>query len=198
MVFSVLYLKTSHGSYMPSADTAWLYLRRGAAGSQNTAHHLPKWTPCAPLHHQEVPTHPAGQLCCNKFQTQPPLARRRDSFSQATVPVVVKSLSCVRLFAIPWTIACQGPLSFTVSQSLLKFMFIELGVLSNHLTLCSPSPPALQPYPASGSFPESAFHIRWPECWSFSFSLSPVPVRRQNGDRYTITGACALQLVHLS
>ena len=80
---------------------------------------------------------------------------RRDSFSQATVPVVVQSLSCVRLFAIPWTIACQGPLSFAVSQSLLKFMFIELGLLSNHLTLCSSSPPALQPFPASGSFPMS-------------------------------------------
>ena len=30
-----------------------------------------------------------------------------------------------------------------------------------------------QSLPASGSFPESALHIRWPKYWSFSFSISP-------------------------
>ena len=38
---------------------------------------------------------------------------------------VVQSLSRVRLFATPWTAACQASLSFTISWSLLKFMSIE-------------------------------------------------------------------------
>ena len=40
-------------------------------------------------------------------------------------------LSCVRLFVTPWTAACQAPLSFTVSQNLLKLMFFELVMPSN-------------------------------------------------------------------
>ena len=47
--------------------------------------------------------------------------------------VVVQSPSCGRLFATPWTAACQASLSFTVSQSLLKFMSIELVMLFNLL-----------------------------------------------------------------
>ena len=47
----------------------------------------------------------------------------------------VESLSCVRLFATPWTAARQAPLSFTISQSLLKLMSIELMMPSNHLIL---------------------------------------------------------------
>ena len=51
---------------------------------------------------------------------------------------VVQSLNCVHLFATPWTVAHQASLSFTVSQSLLKFMSIELVMLSDHLILCHP------------------------------------------------------------
>ena len=46
----------------------------------------------------------------------------------------VQLLSCVRLFAIPWTAACQASLSITDSQSLLKLMSIELVMPSNHFT----------------------------------------------------------------
>ena len=49
---------------------------------------------------------------------------------------VVQSFSCVQLFATPWTAAHQASLSFTISQSLLKLMFIELVMLSNHFILC--------------------------------------------------------------
>ena len=42
------------------------------------------------------------------------------------------------LFVTPWTVAHQAPLFFILSQSLLKFMFIELMMLSNHLILCHP------------------------------------------------------------
>ena len=52
----------------------------------------------------------------------------------------VLSLSCVRLFATPWSAACQASLSITNSQSLLKLMSIEL-VMPSH-PLSSPSPPA--------------------------------------------------------
>ena len=51
---------------------------------------------------------------------------------------VVHSLSHVPLFAIPWNAAHQAPLSSTTSQTLLKFMFIDLVMLSNHLILCCP------------------------------------------------------------
>ena len=47
-------------------------------------------------------------------------------------------LSGVQLFVTPWTATHQASLSFTISQSLLKFMSIELVMLSNHLILCFP------------------------------------------------------------
>ena len=49
-----------------------------------------------------------------------------------------QSLSRVRLFVTPWTTAHQASLSITNSQSLLKLMFIELVMPSNHLILCHP------------------------------------------------------------
>ena len=52
--------------------------------------------------------------------------------------VVVQSLSRVWLFATPRTVAHHSPLSPTISQSLLKFMSMELVMLSNHLILCHP------------------------------------------------------------
>ena len=58
-----------------------------------------------------------------------------------------KLLSCVWLFATPWTKACQASLSFTIFWSLLKLMAIESMMLSNHLI---PSPSCLQFFPASG------------------------------------------------
>ena len=52
--------------------------------------------------------------------------------------VVVQLRSLVRLFATPWTAASQASLFFTISQSLLKLMYIELVMPSNHLILCGP------------------------------------------------------------
>ena len=69
-----------------------------------------------------------------------------------------------------WTAACQSPLSFTISRSLLKFMPIEAVMLSSHLILLFlPSIfPSIRVFSS-----ESALHIRWPKDWSFSFSISP-------------------------
>jgi len=55
----------------------------------------------------------------------------------------VQSFSRVRLFAMPWTAACQASLSITNSRSLPKLMSIDLVMPSNHLILSSPSLPAL-------------------------------------------------------
>ena len=52
--------------------------------------------------------------------------------------VIAQLLSRVQFFVIPWTAARQGPLPFTISQSLLRFMSTELVMLSNHLILCCP------------------------------------------------------------
>ena len=63
------------------------------------------------------------------------------------VAVVAQSLSCIQLFATPWTAAHQVPLSFTLSQSLLKLMSIELVMPSNFFILCCPVllPPSIFP-----------------------------------------------------
>ena len=50
----------------------------------------------------------------------------------------VQSLSRVQLSAIPWTAAHQASLSITSSHSLLKLMYIELVMPSNHLIICRP------------------------------------------------------------
>ena len=84
------------------------------------------------------------------------------------------SLSCVRLFATPWTAAHQASLSITNSQSLLKHMSIKSVMPSNHLVLCQPLllPPSI--FPSIRVFSkESVLHIRWPKYWSFSFIISP-------------------------
>ena len=88
------------------------------------------------------------------------------------VIAVVQSLSYVWLFAALWTAAHQPSPSFIISQSLLEFMSIKLVMLSNHLILATAFSFYLQSFPASGSFSVSQC-IRWPKCWSFSFSMSP-------------------------
>ena len=88
--------------------------------------------------------------------------------------VVFQSLSHVQLFATPWTTALQAPLSFTISQSLLKFMSIESVIPFNHLILCLPLlllPPVFLSIRVFSN--ELALCIRWPKYWSFSFSISP-------------------------
>ena len=55
------------------------------------------------------------------------------SLGSGNTVVVVQSPSCAQLFATPRTAAHQAPLSFSVSQSLLKFMSIESVMLSNRL-----------------------------------------------------------------
>ena len=68
----------------------------------------------------------------------------------------------------PWTAAHQASLSFTVSQSLLKF----ISMLSNSLILYCPLFLVPSVFPSIRVFSnESALHLRWPKYWSFSFSI---------------------------
>ena len=74
----------------------------------------------------------------------------------------------------PWTEAHQASLSITNSWSLFKLMAMESVMPSNHLILCHPLllPPSI--FSSIWVFSsESVLHIRWPEYWSFSFSISP-------------------------
>ena len=74
---------------------------------------------------------------------------------------------------IPWTVAHQSSLSFTISWSLLKLISIESVMPSKHLILCRPLLLLPSVFPNISVFSnESALHIRWPKYWSFSFSIS--------------------------
>ena len=107
----------------------------------------------------------------SKRTIQPPSALL---FSRCLGTSVVQLLSCVRLFATPWTAAHQAPLSSAISQSLLKFMSIELVMPSNHLILCCSLLFLPSIFPSIRVFSsESALHIRWPKYWQFSFCISP-------------------------
>ena len=88
--------------------------------------------------------------------------------------VAVKSLGHVRLFATPWTAACQTSLFFTISWNLLKLMSIELVMPSNHLFLCHSLLLLPSIFPSIRVFNnELTLHNRWSKYWCFSFSISP-------------------------
>ena len=81
--------------------------------------------------------------------------------------------SCLTLYD-PSIAACQASLSITSFWSLFKLMSIESVMPSNDLILCRP---LLLPHSIFSNIRvfsnESVLHVRWPKCWSFSFSISP-------------------------
>ena len=84
------------------------------------------------------------------------------------ISYVFQSLSHIQLFATPWTAAGQN------SWSLVKLLSIDSVMPSNHLLLCSPlllTPSVSLSIRVFSN--ESALHIRWPNYWSFSLSISP-------------------------
>ena len=86
----------------------------------------------------------------------------------------VPSLSRVRVFATLWTAARQASLSITNSWSLLKLMSTESVMPSSHLIFCHPLLLLPSVFPGISVFSnESVLQIRWPQYWSFSFSISP-------------------------
>ena len=112
--------------------------------------------------------------------------------------VVVQSLSRVWPFANPWTAACQASLSFTISQSLLKFMFIESVMPSSHLILCHSLSSCLLSFPASGCFPMCQFFASGGQSIGASASALVLPVNIQGSFPSGLTGLFSLQSKGLS
>ena len=80
----------------------------------------------------------------------------------------------VWLFATPWTAAYQISMSFTISQSLPKFMFIASVMPSTHLILSCPLLLLPSIFPSIRDFSnESYVCTRWPKYWSFNFGICP-------------------------
>ena len=108
-------------------------------------------------------------------------------------------LSRVRLFATPWTAACQASLSITNFQSSLKLMPIESVMPSNHLTLCRPLLLLPSIFPSIRVFTnESVPRISWPKDWSVSASASVLPMNAQDWFPLGGTGWLSLQSQGLS
>ena len=75
---------------------------------------------------------------------------------------------------IPWTAACQSPLSFIISQSLLRFMFTESVMLSIYLIFCCSHLLLPSIFPSIRVFSnELVLCTRWAKYWSSSFSTCP-------------------------
>ena len=96
-------------------------------------------------------------------------------------------LSCVQLFAAPWTASHQASLSFTVSQSLLKLMSTDLMMPSTISFSVAPySCP--QSFPASGSFPVSQLFTTGGPSIGASASTSVIPMNIQGCFPLELTG----------
>ena len=142
-----------------------------------------------------------AQLCqtiCDPMHCSPPGSSVNGIFQARILVVTVQLLSCVQLFETSWTAARQVSLSFTIHQSLLKLMSVESVMPSTISSSVVPFSSCLLSFPASGSFSnESALCIRWPNYWSFSFSISPS--NEYSGlisfriDRFDLLGACIFQ-----
>ena len=129
-------------------------------------------------------SHPGGLHLASETWPHPTASRLQSCMPRAKHPVewghspthqqlFSSTLSCVQLFATPWTIAHQASLSFTISQSLLKLMSIASLMPFNHLVLCCPL--LLLPSQITSIWVfsnELALHIRWPKYWIFSISAS--------------------------
>ena len=93
--------------------------------------------------------------------------------------VAVQLLSCAQLFVTPGTRTHQAFLSFTISQSLLKFMSIESMMPSNRLILRCPFSFCPQSFPASGSFLLSQLFTSGGQSVGASASASVLPMNIQ-------------------
>ena len=106
-----------------------------------------------------------GSSLLEAVSLSPPLTRRKIY----CLFIAVHSLSHIWLFVTPWTAAHQVSLSFTISQSLPKFMSVESEMPSNHLIFCCPLLLLPSVFPSFSVFSsELALLKRWPKYWSFS------------------------------
>ena len=113
-------------------------------------------------------------------------------FAFYSVSVSTQLLSCVWLFAIPWTAACQASLSFTISWSLLKLMSIESVMPSNHLILCCSLHLLPSIFPSIRVFSNKlVLCIRWSRI-GVSASASVLPMNIQDWFPLGLTGLISL------
>ena len=111
---------------------------------------------------------------------------------------IVQLVNHVQLFEISWTAAYQASLSFTIPQSLLKLMSIELVMPSNHLILCHPLLLVPSIFPSIRFFSsESSLHISDPSIGA-SASASVLPRNIPDWFPLRLTGLISLQSTGLS
>ena len=128
------------------------------------------WNPSLPQL-REFYSSISGHSCISFAYLHPPT---QQCWTFKTLCALVQLLSHVQLFVTPWIAIHQARLSSNVSGSLLKYMFIELVILSKHLILCHSFLPLPSIFSSIRVFSnELALHIRWPKYQSFSFSISP-------------------------
>ena len=113
--------------------------------------------------------------------------------------VVVQSLSCVQLFATPWTAACQASLSFrerpwVCSNSCLWSIWCHPTISSSGTPFSS----CPQSFPASGSFPKSRLFTSGGQSIGASASTSVFPMNIQDWFPLGLTGLISLQSKGLS
>ena len=109
-----------------------------------------------------------------RFLTTGPPGKQKQGPLYSWAAVVVQFPICVRISATPWTAAHQASQSLTVSWSFFKFMFIASRMLSSHLILWHPLLLLPLIFPCIRDFAnESSVRIRWPNYWSFTFSICP-------------------------
>ena len=107
---------------------------------------------------------------------------RKKCSTSLIVVVIVQLSSRVQLFANPWTATHQTSLSLTISWSLSKFMSTESLMPSNRLIFYCPLLLLPSNFPQIRVFSnDSALHIRWPNYWSVSFSISISPSHEYSG-----------------
>ena len=110
---------------------------------------------------------------------------------QVTINAAVQSLSHVWLFVNPWT-ACQASLFFTISQNLLKLMFIESMMPSNHLILCHPLILLPSIFPSIRVFLMSQLFTSGGQSMGASASASILPINSQCWFPLGLTGLISL------
>ena len=110
-----------------------------------------------------------GQICVKQMKLE-----------QFLNHVVVQLLSHVQRFAISRTATHQASLFFTIFQSLLKIMSIELVMPFNRLSIHRPITSCPKFFPASGFFPISQLFASGGQSIGASASTSVLPMNIQN------------------
>ena len=128
----------------------------------------------------------------NKIQWESERKFRTSKRSSAQSP------SCVRLFVIPWTTACQASLSIPNSWSPPKLMSIMLVMPSHHLILCHPLLLLPSILPSIRSFPMSQLFASGGQNIGVLVSASVLPMNIEDWFPLGWTGWISLQSKGLS